>query len=82
MRAGLAVRASTVPARVHASRLPNREIADVVDMYYNQMGIWRQRYSEFGLVGLEDLEGSGNPMPYRRVVAISPLPEPAAYRSE
>jgi transposase len=47
-----------------AEGLPNREIAEVVDMHYNQVGIWRQRYSEFGLVGLEDLERSGRPYVY------------------
>jgi transposase len=66
-------RAGTVEARtakrarivlLAADGRPNREIAEVVDMHYNQVGIWRQRYSEFGLVGLEDLERSGRPYVY------------------
>jgi transposase len=42
----------------------NREIGILVDLHYNQVGIWRQRYSEFGLVGLDDEERSGRPVVY------------------
>ncbi len=30
----------------------NRDIAERVGMHYNQVGLWRKRYIEFGLVGL------------------------------
>jgi len=39
----------------------NREIADTVDMRYNQVGMWRKRYSEFGLAGRGDEERPGRP---------------------
>ena len=42
----------------------NRDIADTVDMHYNQVGIWRKRYSELGLAGLEDEERPGRPHVY------------------
>jgi len=42
----------------------NRDIAEIVDLHYNQVGLWRQRYGEFGLVGLEDGERSGRPCVY------------------
>ncbi len=42
----------------------NRDIGELVDLHYNQVGIWRQRYGEFGLAGLEDLERSGRPCVY------------------
>jgi transposase len=42
----------------------NREIGILVDLHYNQVGIWRQRYGEFGLVGLDDEERSGRPVVY------------------
>src|SRR3974390_201015 len=42
----------------------HRDIAEIVDLPYNQVGLWRQRYGEFGLVGLEDEERSGRPCVY------------------
>jgi len=42
----------------------NREIGRVVDLHYNQVGIWRQRYEEFGLVGLDDDDRPGRPHVY------------------
>ena len=42
----------------------NRDIADVVALHYNQVGIWRKRYGELGLAGLEDEERPGRPCVY------------------
>jgi transposase len=66
-------RAGTVEARVAkrariallaADGVSNREIATCVDMHYNQVGVWRSRYAEFGLAGLDDLDRSGRPPVY------------------
>ena len=66
-------RAATVEARVAkrarivllaAEGTSNRDIAELVDLHYNQVGMWRQRYTEFGLTGLDDLERSGRPPVY------------------
>jgi transposase len=66
-------RAGTVEARtakrarivlMAADGCSNREIGVVVDLHYNQVGLWRQRYAEFGLAGLDDLERSGRPCVY------------------
>jgi len=66
-------RAATVEARVAkrarivllaADGMSNRDIAALVDLHYNQVGMWRQRYTEFGLAGLDDLERSGRPPVY------------------
>ncbi|MGH9080569.1 MAG: helix-turn-helix domain-containing protein [Acidimicrobiales bacterium] len=29
----------------------NRDIGEAVGLHYNQVGLWRKRYEEFGLVG-------------------------------
>jgi transposase len=42
----------------------NRDIGVLVDLHYNQVGVWRQRYAEFGLAGLDDQERSGRPRVY------------------
>jgi len=42
----------------------NRAIAELVDLHYNQVGLWRARYGEFGLAGLDDGERSGRPPVY------------------
>jgi transposase len=42
----------------------NRDIADAVDLNFNQVGIWRKRYGEFGLAGLGDLDRPGRPCVY------------------
>lgn len=42
----------------------NREIGEVVDLHYNQVGMWRKRYEAYGLAGLDDLERSGRPCVY------------------
>jgi transposase len=66
-------RAGTVEARMArrarivmlaAEGRANREIGMLVDLHYNQVGLWRQRYSELGLAGLEDGERSGRPVVY------------------
>src|SRR5215469_12561460 len=66
-------RAGTIEARVAkrarivlmaADGRSNREIGEVVDLHYNQVGLWRQRYEEFGLAGLDDLDRSGRPCVY------------------
>jgi transposase len=66
-------RAATVEARVAkrarivllaADGMSNRDIGELVGLHYNQVGMWRQRYSEFGLAGLDDLERSGRPPVY------------------
>jgi len=42
----------------------NRDIADAVDLHYNQVGLWRSRYRDLGLAGLEDVERPGRPCVY------------------
>ena len=42
----------------------NRAIGEVVDLHYNQVGMWRHRYEEYGLAGLEDEERPGRPVMY------------------
>ena len=66
-------RAGTVEARLArrariillaADGWSNRDIGEAVDLHYNQVGLWRKRYSEFGLAGLEDEERPGRPCVY------------------
>ena len=66
-------RAGTVEARVAkrarivllaADGRTNREIGEIVDLHYNQVGIWRARYGDYGLAGLDDGERSGRPCIY------------------
>ena len=66
-------RAGTLEARVAkrarilllaAEGRSNREIGSLVDLHYNQVGIWRQRYGDYGLSGLGDEERSGRPVVY------------------
>lgn len=66
-------RAGTVEARVAmrariillaAEGESNRSIAKMVDLHYNQVGLWRKRYEEFGLAGLNDEERTGRPLVY------------------
>lgn len=67
------VRSRTVPAReqqrarivlLAAEGMANRAIGDKVGMHYNQVGLWRRRYRELGLVGLEDEARPGRPIVY------------------
>jgi transposase len=66
-------RAGTVEARVAqrarivllaADGRSNRDIGALVDLHYNQVGVWRQRYAEFGLAGLDDADRCGRPPVY------------------
>jgi transposase len=66
-------RSGTVEARVAkrarivllaADGYCNRDIGVLVDLHYNQVGMWRQRYTDYGLAGLDDLERSGRPPVY------------------
>lgn len=67
------VRSGTVEARkakrarimlMAADGETNRDIAAVVGLHYNQVGLWRSRYVEFGLAGLGDEERPGRPCVY------------------
>ena len=67
------LRSRTVEARVaQRARLvlmaadgwSNRDIGETVNMHYNQVAVWRKRYVEFGLAGLEDEERTGRPHVY------------------
>src|SRR6202011_3313900 len=67
------MRAGTVEARLAkrarivllaADGVSHRDIGTLVDLHYNQVGLWRARYGEFGLAGLDDLERSGRPPVY------------------
>ena len=67
------VRSNTVEARVAerarlvlmaADGASNREIGAVIAMHYNQVAVWRRRYAELGLVGLEDGDRPGRPPVY------------------
>src|SRR5215210_6086707 len=42
-----------------ADGVSNREIGELVDMHYNQVAVWRRRYSELGVAGLGDEERPG-----------------------
>src|SRR3974390_3151005 len=63
-------RSGTVEARVAkrarivllaADGVSNRDIGELVDLHYNQVGMWRQRYNEFGLAGLAAWGRGGRP---------------------
>lgn len=87
------LRSGTVEARVAkrarivllaAGGMSNRDIGSLVDLHYNQVGVWRSRYAEFGLAGLDDLERSGRPPVYDHddvlllvKTVTEPPPEPA-----
>ena len=67
------VRSNTIEARaakrarmilLMADGESNRTIGELVDLHYNQVGIWRKRYEEFGLAGLEDEDRPGRPVVY------------------
>jgi transposase len=42
----------------------NRAIGNAVGLHYNQVAVWRKRYEELGLVGLEDEARPGRPVIY------------------
>jgi len=63
----------------------NRVIGETVGMHYNQVGVWRHRYIEFGIDGLDDEARSGRPPVYDHDDVIllvktvtEPPPDPAA----
>jgi transposase len=67
------MRAGTVEARMAkrarivllaADGVSNRDIGTLVGLHYNQVGLWRSRYGEFGLAGLDDEERPGRPCVY------------------
>jgi len=67
------VRSGTIEARLAkrarivllaADGLSNRQIGEIVDLHYNQVGVWRKRYSEYGVAGLGDEERPGRPFVY------------------
>ena len=47
-----------------AGSATNRAIGETVGLHYNQVGLWRSRYVEFGLAGLGDEERPGRPCVY------------------
>ena len=42
----------------------NVAIGETIGMHYNQVAVWRRRYGQFGLAGLEDADRSGRPPVY------------------
>src|SRR4051794_38946974 len=67
------VRSNTIQARsaerarlvlMAADGASNRAIGSVIGMHYNQVAVWRRRYAELGLAGLEDSDRSGRPPVY------------------
>jgi transposase len=47
-----------------ADGFSNRKIGELVDLHFNQVGVWRARYEELGLAGLQDEERPGRPCIY------------------
>jgi transposase len=47
-----------------ADGVSNRAIGELIGMHYNQVAVWRNRYAELGLAGLDDAERSGRPVVY------------------
>jgi transposase len=50
-----------------ADGMPNRQIAGMVGLNQNQVGMWRKRFAAVGMLGLNDLPRPGRP-PRLRVV--------------
>jgi transposase len=50
-----------------ADGVPNRQIAMLVGLNQNQVGMWRKRYAAHGMAGLADLPRPGRPR--RSVIA-------------
>lgn len=64
-----------------ANGLPNRRIAPMVGMNEHQVGVWRRRFEQERLAGLEDRERSGRPRRYGhddrlRIVATATSTKP------
>ena len=47
-----------------ADGVSNCQIGERVGLHYNQVAVWRSRYAEFGLAGLDDEERPGRPCVY------------------
>jgi transposase len=47
-----------------ADGLSNRDIGATVDMHYNQVAVWRRRFDEFDIAGLDDDPRPGRPVVY------------------
>jgi len=47
-----------------ADGMSNRAIGETVDLHYNQVAVWRSRYAELGLAGLDDEGRPGRPCVY------------------
>jgi transposase len=47
-----------------AEGMSNRDIAEVVGLHANYVGMWRRRYGEFGMAGLADEDRPGRPHVY------------------
>ena len=92
---GAWVRSRTIDARdaqrarivlLAADGVSNRAIGERVGMHYNQVGVWRGRFGEFGVDGLYDEERPGRPPVYthddviRLVSLITELPPDGATR--
>jgi transposase len=58
-----------------AEGVANREIARLVGLNQNQVGMWRKRYAALGMIGLEDRPRPGRP---RRVALSQETPYPGA----
>src|SRR5215207_5742763 len=67
------VKAGTVEARrakrarivlLAGEGVSNRDIGEVVDLHYNQVAVWRRRYAELGIAGLDDEVRPGRPCVY------------------
>lgn len=67
------VRSNTVEARaaqrarlvlLAGDGMNNRDIGSTIGMHYNQVGLWRKRFAEYGLAGLEDGDRPGRPHIY------------------
>jgi transposase len=87
------VRARTIDARyaqrarialLAADGESNRAIGEIVGMHYNQVAVWRRRYEEFGVEGLDDEPRPGRPPVYDHDDVIllvktvtDPPPDPA-----
>jgi transposase len=76
VRAGLAQRARVV--LLASDGLRNAEIADRVGVSRPTVNLWRHRYAEAGIAGLEDAERSGRPVTVdqAKIIAATLSPPP------
>ena len=82
----LPVRAAGADRVARGGGESNRAIGDTVGMHYNQVGVWRSRFTEFGMDELFDEDRPGRPPVYthddviRLVSLITELPPDDATR--